>query len=194
VRIDATIKDFDSARGVGALIGNRHVEGTGSFAIALTGSGNSVNAITRDLKGNAELTVLDGSLAGVNIESALRKLSRKPLAALSELRGGRTPFNRFVTRIAINEGNAAFEQARIESGSVAVTLDGLASIPRRDLDLRGVASLVGPEDAANGVTLPFLVHGSWDNPRLSPDGPALLRRSEYESWDRVIRAAALSSR
>ncbi|HWK87987.1 MAG TPA: AsmA family protein [Xanthobacteraceae bacterium] len=194
VRIDATIQDFDSARGIGALTGNRHIEGNGSFAIALTGSGNSVNAITRDLRGNAELTVLDGSLAGVNIESALRTLSRKPLSALSELRGGRTPFNRFVTRIAINEGNAAFEQARIESGSVAVTLDGLASIPQRDLDLRGVASLVAPADAANGVALPFLVHGSWDSPRLSPDGPALLRRSENDSWDQVIRAAALSSR
>ena len=65
---------------------------------------------------------------------------------------------------------------------------------KRDLDLRGVASLVGPADAADGVALPFLVHGSWDNPRLSPDGPALLRRSEDESWDRVIRAAALSWR
>lgn len=194
VRIDATIKDFDSAQGIGALTGNRPLEGAGSFAIALTGSGSSVSAITRDLKGNAELTVLDGALAGVNIESALRTLSRKPLAAFSELRGGRTVFNRFTTRIAINEGNAAFEQARIESGSVAVTLDGLASIPQRDLNLRGVASLVAPADAANGVAMPFLVRGSWDSPRLSPDGPALLRRSDAEGWDRTIRAAALSSR
>jgi AsmA protein len=194
VRIDATIKDFDSARGIGTLTGNRHLEGTGSFAIALTGSGNSVNAITRDLRGNAELTVLNGTLAGVNIESALRTLSRKPLAAFSELRGGRTPFNRFAAKIVINEGNASFEQARVESGSVAVMLDGLASIPQRDLDLRGVASLIAPADAANSVSLPFLLHGSWDSPRLSPDGPALLRRSETESWDRMIRAAALNSR
>jgi AsmA protein len=192
VRIDATIKDFDSARGIGALTGNRHLEGTGSLAIALTGSGNSVNAITRDLRGNAELTVLNGTLAGVNIENALRTLSRKPLAAFSGLRGGRTPFERFVTRIAINEGNATFEQARVESGSIVVALGGLASIPQRHLDLRGVASLIAPADAANGVAMPFLVHGNWDSPRLSPDGPALLRRSETEGWDRLIRAAALS--
>ncbi len=95
--------------------------------------------------------------------------------------------------MVINEGNAAFEQGRIDSGSVAVTLDGLASLPQRDLDLRGVASLVAPADAANAVAMPFLVRGSWDSPRLTPDGPALLRRSQTEDWDRLIRAAALNS-
>jgi len=176
VRINASIKNFNSAQGIGALTGNRNLEGTGSFTLALSGSGASVNAITHDLKGDAELSVLDGALQGVNVEGALRTLAKKPLAAVSDLRGGRTPFDRFIAKLAINDGNAAFERAQIESGSVTVTLHGRASIPERDLNLRGVASLVSPPDA-NNVSLPFLVRGSWDSPRVSPDGPAMLRHS-----------------
>jgi AsmA protein len=177
VRINANLKNFNSAQGMGALVGNRNLEGTGSLALSLSGSGASVNEITRDLKGQAELSVLDGALRGVDVEGALRTLAQKPLAALKELRGGRTPFDRFSTKLAINNGNAAFEQGKIESGSISVTLNGLASIPERDLNLRGVASLVAPPDPAGDVALPFFVRGSWDSPRFSPDGPAFLRHS-----------------
>jgi AsmA protein len=176
VRIDANIQNFNSAQGVGAFTGNRNLEGTGSLTLSLAGVGASVNAITHDLKGQAELSVLNGALQGVNVEGALRTLSKKPLAVLSDFSGGRTPFDRFIAKLAINDGNAAFEQGRIESGSVAVTLDGLASIPERDLNLRGVASLVVPQ-GANGVSLPFFVRGRWDSPRFSPDSAAWLRHS-----------------
>jgi AsmA protein len=185
VRINASIKNFNSTQGIGALTGNRNLEGTGSFTLALSGSGASVSAITHDLKGDAELSVLDGALQGVNIEGALRTLAKKPLAAVSDLRGGRTPFDRFIAKLAINDGNAAFERAQIESGSVTVTLHGRASIPERDLNLRGVASLVSPPDA-NNISLPFLVRGSWDSPRVSPDGPAMLRHSSLPAG---LRAA-----
>ena len=65
---------------------------------------------------------------------------------------------------------------------VRVTLTGLASIPRRDLDFRGTASLMRPAasgdaDAAS-FDLPFLLHGSWDNPSLAPDPSVLIRRSQ----------------
>lgn len=175
VRIDADIRNFNSADGIGALTGRKNLEGTGSLTLALSGTGASVNAITRDLKGAAELSVTNGALQGVNVEGALRTLAKKPLALVNELRGGRTPFDRFIAKLAINNGNAAFEKGRIESGSLAVTLNGLASIPERDLNLRGVASLVAHD--TNGVSLPFFVRGRWDNPRVAPDGPALLRHS-----------------
>lgn len=176
VRIEANIQNFNAAQGIGALTGNQNLEGTGSLTLSLAGVGASVSAITHDLKGKAELSVLNGALQGVNVEGALRTLSKKPLAALNDLRGGRTPFDRFIAKLAIDDGNAAFEQGRVESGSVAVTLDGLASIPERDLNLRGVASLVVPQ-GANGVSLPFLVRGRWDSPRFSPDGAPWSRHS-----------------
>ena len=100
--------------------GHRHV------TLALAGSGANVDAITRDLKGSADLSVLNGALRGINIEGALRNLSKKPLSIFRELRGGRTPFDRFIAKLSINEGDAAFDQANVESGSVTVKLNGLA--------------------------------------------------------------------
>jgi AsmA protein len=56
---------------------------------------------------------------------------------------------------------------------------GTASIPARDLDLKGVASLVSASTsgASSGFELPFMVQGAWDDPILLPDTQSLLRRS-----------------
>lgn len=186
IRVDANIKDFNSAEGVGAITGNRAMEGVGTFTLALAGSGANVNEITHDLKGNAELSVANGALTGINIEGALRALSRKPLSVLSEFHGGRTPFDHFMAKLAITDGNAAFEQAQIDSGSVAVRLKGLASIPARGLDLRGVARLIPATGASANLALPFYVRGNWSDPVLMPDTSALLRhsgiRSIFSGW------------
>lgn len=181
MKVEANIKDFNSELGLGTLAGIHRMEGTGTLAFALSGSGASVNAITHDLKGSAELDVKAGALKGINVEQVLHNIEKKPLSIFSDLHGGRTPFDRFDAKLAIAGGTASFEQARIESGSVRVTLMGLASIPRRDLDLKGTASLVHPDTGNTPVSaafvLPFFVRGSWDDPHLSPDTAALLRRS-----------------
>ncbi len=179
VKLDANIRNFDTERGLGELTGLRRLEGTGTLGLTISGAGASVSAISRDLKGIAELGIENGSLNGINIEQVLRRLERKPLTALGELRGGRTPFDRFVTKLQITQGSANFDQSRIESPVLRVTLSGFASIPRRDLDLRGTASLLRTNTGGEGTfDLPFLVRGSWDDPYLAPDPAALIRRSD----------------
>ena len=55
---------------------------------------------------------------------------------------------------------------------------GSASIPARDLDLKGTAALVVASRAgAPPFELPFIVQGSWDDPIMLPDAEALIRRS-----------------
>ena len=182
IKVEANLKDFDAERGLGELAGIRRLEGTGSLALLLSGSGTSISAITRDLQGRAELLVQNGSFNGLNVEQALRRLERKPLAGTADLRGGRTPFDRFAAKLRVTEGNARVQEAEMQNALMRVTLTGLASIPRRDLDFRGTASLMRPAasgdaDAAS-FDLPFLLHGSWDNPSLAPDPSVLIRRSQ----------------
>ena len=182
IKVEANLKDFDAERGLGELAGIRRLEGNGSLALLLSGSGTSISALTRDLQGRAELLVRNGSFNGLNVEQALRRLERKPLAGTADLRGGRTPFDRFAAKLQVTEGNARVQEAEMQNALLRVTLTGLASIPRRDLDLRGTASLMRPAasgdaDAAS-FDLPFLVHGSWDNPSLAPDPSVLIRRSQ----------------
>ncbi len=182
IKLEASLKDFDAERGLGELAGIRRLEGTGSLALLLSGSGANVSAMTRDLQGRADLLVQNGSFNGLNVEQVLRRLERKPLSGTADLRGGRTPFDRFVAKLQVTEGNASVQEAEMQNALLRVTLSGLASIPRRDLDLRGIASLIRPAasgdaDAAT-FDLPFLVRGSWDDPSLAPDPAALIRRSE----------------
>ncbi len=49
-------------------------------------------------------------------------------------------------------------------------------MPTRDLDLKGVATLVSSE-TANEFDLPFVVQGQWDDPIMLPDAQSLIRRS-----------------
>jgi AsmA protein len=59
---------------------------------------------------------------------------------------------------------------------VRLTLGGQVSVPTRDLDLKGVASLVSSA-TANEFELPFVVQGQWDDPIMLPDPQSLIRRS-----------------
>src|SRR5580698_4780871 len=60
--------------------------------------------------------------------------------------------------------------------SVRLTVGGQASVPSRDLDLKGVATLVSSA-SADEFDLPFVVQGPWDDPIMLPDAQALIRRS-----------------
>ena len=70
------------------------------------------------------------------------------------------------------------EQVELDGTAVQLALAGSASIPERELDLKGTAALVA--DAKPGTApfeLPFVVQGSWDDPIMLPDAEALIRRS-----------------
>ena len=182
VKFEAKLTDFDAERGLGEVAGIRRLAGTGALTLTLAGTGGSVAAILRDLGGEANLSVQNGWLGGLNVGQVLQRLERKAASETADLRGGRTPFDRFVAKLQVAKGIAKVEEAEMQNALVRVTLTGQASIPRRDLDMHGTASLIQP--SANGAAdtasfdLPFLLHGSWDDPSLVPDPAALIRRSE----------------
>ena len=124
VRLEANLKDFDTERGLGEFAGIRRLEGTGSLVLLLSGAGTSVNAIARNLQGQADLLVQNGSFNGFNVEQALRRLERRPRSATADLRGGRTPFDRMVARLRVSEGNARVQEAEMQSALIRVTLSG----------------------------------------------------------------------
>ncbi len=58
-----------------------------------------------------------------------------------------------------------------------MTLTGTASVPTREYDLKGIASLTSRRNGAPGFELPFVVQGPWDDPLIFPDPESLIRRS-----------------
>ena len=69
----------------------------------------------------------------------------------------------------------------MEGSAVGMALTGSASIPAREFDLRGTASLVSSAAAASapvpGFELPFMVQGPWDDPIMLPDPQSRIQRS-----------------
>jgi AsmA protein len=157
------------------LFGMRRVEGKGTIAFVLEGSGNTVDDMTHTLNGSVKLSAANGALTGVNIEQLLRRLERRPLSGGGDLRSGRTPFDTFNVALRIAEGTATFDDARLDSPTVRLSLTGTTSIPSRELDLRGTATLVATNEG--GFELPFVVNGPWDDAMMLPDPQSLIRRS-----------------
>jgi AsmA protein len=168
--------DVDLGACLGQALGLRQLEGHGTVALNVDGSGNSVWALTHTLTGTASLNAHDGAIAGIDVEQLLRRLEKRPLSGNGDFRSGRTPFDHLALGVKIERGTVAVENLRIDGPTVRLTLGGQASVPTRDLDLQGTAALTS-STTANEFDLPFVVQGSWDNPIILPDASSLIRRS-----------------
>lgn len=163
---------------IGELFGLRRIEGKGDLAIVLEGGGTNVLGLTRTLNGTIAMEGRQGALTGLNVEQLLRRLERRPLSGGNEFRTGRTPFEKLNVSIKVAQGIAAVEDVSLQGPAVRLALAGSASIPSRDLDLKGTASLIDTaKDGQGGFDLPFVVQGPWDDPIMLPDPQILIRRS-----------------
>ncbi len=168
--------DVDLSGCLGQIFGVHKLEGRGTLALDVGGSGDSVWALTHTLSGTASLNAHDGVLVGINVEQLLRRLDKRPLSGNGDFRSGRTPFDKLVLNVKIDQGMAAVDDLRIDSPAVQLTLAGQASVPARDLDLKGMATLAANASDSE-FDLPFIVQGPWENPIILPDASSLIRRS-----------------
>jgi AsmA protein len=174
--------NVDLEQCLGEMFGVRRLEGKGNLAFAIDSSGNSVYDLTRGLNGTAALIGRKGAIAGFNVEQLLRRIERRPLSGGGEFRTGKTPYETLTVNLKIIQGVANIEDVRMEGPSVGLALTGSASIPERELDLRGTASLLsiaasGANATAPAFELPFMVQGPWDDPIILPDPQSRIQRS-----------------
>ncbi|HXZ22145.1 MAG TPA: AsmA family protein [Pseudolabrys sp.] len=178
VKSQLQFTDVDLETCLGQLFGLRRLEGKGNIALAVEGGGDSVLAVTHTLSGTASLVGTNGALVGLNVEQLLRRLERRPLSGGGEFRSGQTPYDKITVALKVTQGTVSVEDVKVEGASVTLALAGSASIPARELDLKGTATLVAPpRPGATPFELPFIVQGSWDDPIVLPDAEALIRRS-----------------
>ncbi len=168
--------DVDLEACLSQVFGLRRLEGRGNVALNIEGSGSSVLAVTNTLSGTASLNAHNGALAGINVEQLLRRLERRPLSGNGDFRSGRTPFDQLVLTLKIDQGQVSVDDMHMTGPAVRLSVGGQVSVPTRDLDLKGVATLASNE-TANEFDLPFVVQGPWDDPIMLPDAQSLIRRS-----------------
>jgi AsmA protein len=173
VKAQFQFMDVDLAACATELFGINKLSGRGNINVALVASGSSPFGLVQSLDGNASLTGHDGAISGFNAEQLLKRLERRPLSGGGNFRNGSTPYDNLVMSVKFADGIATAEDIRIEGPAAKITLTGTASVPTREYDMKGVASLNG----ASGFELPFVVQGPWDDPLIFPDPESLIRRS-----------------
>ena len=166
----------DLADCLGQIFNTRKLEGRGDLALDVNGSGNTVLALTHALSGTATLNAQSGALDGINVEQLLRRLERRPLSGNGDFRTGQTPFDQLAVSLKVDQGMVSVADMHVTGPSVKLVVGGQASVPSRDLDLKGVATLVS-SNSGDEFDLPFVVQGPWDDPMMLPDPESLIRRS-----------------
>jgi AsmA protein len=170
--------DIDLDKAMIELFRMRRAEGLGSISLDMESSGPNVHDLARNLDGTAHITARDGALTGVNVEQLLRRLAQRPLSGSGDFRSGRTPFDRLNIALQVTRGTATIEDVEMVGPNVKLGLTGTSSIPEREFDLSGTASLTNAAaDTSNAFELPFVVQGPWDDPVMLPDAQTLIRRS-----------------
>jgi AsmA protein len=175
--------DVDLDQTLGEMFGIRRLEGKGNLSVAVDSSGASVFDLTQALNGTATLTSRKGALTGINVEQALKRMEKSPLSrGGGDFRSGKTAYDTLAVNLKIVEGMANVESIRVEGPNLRINLSGSASIPDRDLDLRGTASLMSNATSGGGAMapyfeLPFMVQGAWDDPLTLLDAHSLIERS-----------------
>jgi len=168
--------DVDLENCLGQIFGMHRVQGRGNLAFNLDGAGDSVLAVTHALNGTATLNAQSGALSGIDVEQLLRRLERRPLSGNGDFRQGHTSFDRLAIGLKVVNGLVSVDDMHIDGPSIKLAIAGQASVPTRELDLKGVATLVSTE-TADEFELPFVVQGPWDDPIVLPDAQSLIRRS-----------------
>lgn len=169
--------DVDLQACASELFGLNKLSGRGNINVSLLASGSSPFGLVQSLDGTATVTGHDGAIAGFNAEQLLKRLERRPLSGGGNFRNGSTPYDNLTIAVKFADGIATAEDIRIEGPAAKITLTGTASVPTREYDMKGVASL----NTTSGFQLPFMVQGPWDDPLIFPDPEALIRQSPAAS-------------
>lgn len=177
VKAELQFNDVDLQACANEMFGVSSLSGRGNLNVSLTASGSSPFGLAQSLDGSANLQGRDGAISGFNVEQLLKRLERSPLSRGGNFRSGSTPYDSLTIAVKFSEGIATAEDIRVESPTARITMTGTASVPTREYDFKGVASLLSSGNGSNGFELPFVVQGPWEDPLIFPDPESLIRRA-----------------
>jgi AsmA protein len=177
VKAELQFNDVDLQACAGELFGVSSLSGRGNLNVSLTASGSSPFGLAQSLDGTATLNGHEGAISGFNVEQLLKRLERRPLSGSGNFRTGSTPYDNLTIAVKFADGVATAEDIRVEGPNASITLTGTASVPTREYDMKGIASLSSATNGGNSFELPFVVQGPWEDPLIFPDPESLIRRS-----------------
>src|ERR1700710_981041 len=141
VKAQFQFTDVDLQACASDLFGINKLSGRGNLSVSVVASGASPFGLASSIDGTATLTGHNGAIAGFNVEQLLKRLERRPLSGGGNFRSGSTPYDNLNVSVKFADGIATAEDVRVEGPAARLALTGTASVPAREYDLKGVASL-----------------------------------------------------
>ena len=151
VKSQLQFTDVDLESCLGQLFGLHRLQGKGNMALRSRRQRQERAWRHPNHERDRQSGRQNGALSGLNVEQLLRRLERRPLSGGGEFRSGSTPFEKIAVALKIKQGTVTVDDVKIDGSAVRLALAGSASIPERELDLKGTASLMAagkPEKAA----------------------------------------------
>ncbi|MCL2714359.1 MAG: AsmA family protein [Alphaproteobacteria bacterium] len=173
IKAQLQFKDVDLKESASEWFRIGRLAGRGNINVTLSASGSSPFDLVQTLNGSATINGHDGRILGIDVGQTLKRLEQRPLSP-PRLDGGTTAFDDLVIAVRFADGIATTDDIHIEGPTARITLSGTISVPLREYDLDGVASLTSASD----FELKFKLQGPWDDPTIFPDAESLLRRSK----------------
>ena len=177
------------------------LEGTGGFALDITGRGASQKEIVASLGGNGSFKFLDGALYGINIAEIMRRVGSGDITAVFDPdslgEGQKTDFAELSGTYVIEAGVVRNDDLKMLSPLLRVTGAGTAAMPPRTIDYRIEPKLVGSIEGQGGqgdlkgLTVPMLIKGPWHDYEIEPDFAAMLK-SNPEAFLQGLAAGGLT--
>jgi AsmA protein len=171
---------FDSAR----------ISGRADADVAVTGVGNTDDAIKRSLSGNINLEVKQGALVGVDVVFELQRvnalLKRQVPAPRTGTGPPRTVFNALQTNGTLDKGVLRIDDLRMETDFLKVHGRGTLDTLTQAINSQLVAAVSKPSsgnapagggglDALSAVEVPLTITGTTSSPIVRPDIEALAK-------------------
>jgi len=161
------------------FIGASYASGNGTINLSLAGSGNDAQTIISNLNGDADLSLSDGVLNGVDVGAVLAQLETmiRSRRLVNVNRGEQTVFDNLSASIQINNGIASSNDLLIQAPGFNVTGTGtLANLQTQSLDFDLLASVnaasatvASEEYDIGGYSLPISCSGAMNSPSCLPD-------------------------
>ncbi len=172
LKLSAAMEKVDLALATSDLGDGRRLNGTAFGQLNAEGGGETLQGVLTALKGRATLFVRQGEIGGISLTDIVRRAERQPLAALREFRNGRTSFDVATISGQISQGGIELSEGQVSAAAFRLALSGRINLFERSLGLTATVS-----STSGGVQLPFDISGPWNDPQISPDAGALIRRS-----------------
>ena len=168
-----------------AFAGTEELSGRLDFSMRGASAGASPNALVSGLNGDGALTLADGALAGIELEGVdIAGLLHGAVASIIDEPGDgppRTVFDSLHGTFSVANGEVVNEDMVARAPLFGLSGSGRASLPRRTVDYRVVATLAartGGDNILAGIPIPVGISGPWTE-------------VEYEvAWDGVLAAVA----